>query len=72
MNGVDPGAIAMNAITYFGGAAGGEIVLAAIIVFGLLAALHWVQPHYWTNSIKFGAGAWVAAFILRQILGWVV
>jgi hypothetical protein len=70
MNGLDPGQIAQNIVTYFGGANGGLIVLAALLVVGLLTAAHLVGPHLFRLTLSFGVGAWIAAFIVKTILTW--
>lgn len=69
MNG-DLGAIAQNIITYFGGAPGGFIVAAALLVVGLLAAAHFISGRLFIHTAAFGIFAWSAAFIVRQFLGW--
>lgn len=70
MNGGDLGQVAQNIITYFGGAPGGMIVGASLLVVGLLAAAHVVPGRLFIHSAVFGIFAWVAAFIVRQFIGW--
>lgn len=70
MTGTDLGAIAQNIITYFGGAAGGFIIGACLLVIGLLAAAHVVSGRLFVHSLAFGIFAWTAAFMVRQFIGW--
>jgi len=70
MNGTDLGTIAQNIITYFGGAAGGYIVGAALLVIGLLAMAHIVSGRLFIHSFAFGVLAWTAAFMVRTFIGW--
>ena len=70
MNGVDVGQIAQNFITYFGGAAGGYMLAAALIVIGLLAASHVVPARFFWISMALGIAAWTASFMVRSTIGW--
>jgi hypothetical protein len=66
----DWGTIAQNMITYFGGAAGGYIVLAATLVVALLAVAHLMSPRAPWMTFGIGACAWCAAFAIRSFIGW--
>ena len=70
MGGTDIGTIAQNIITYFGGAAGGYIVGASLLVIGLLAAAHVVSGRFFVHAFAFGIFAWTAAFMVRTFIGW--
>jgi hypothetical protein len=70
MQGTDLGTIAQAFITYFGGAAGGYMLGAAMLVVGLLAAAHVVPARMFWISTSLGICAWTAAFMVRQLIGW--
>lgn len=70
MNGIDPGTIAQNFITYFGGAAGGYILAAALIVVGLLAVTHMVPARFFWVSMALGIAAWTASYMVKTTIGW--
>jgi hypothetical protein len=70
MEGVDVGTIAQNFITYFGGASGGYILAAALVVIGLLAASHVVPARFFWISMALGIGAWTASYAVRNTIGW--
>lgn len=67
---MDLGQVAQNFITYFGGAPGGFIVGAALIVIGLLGVAHVVPARFFWLSTSLGIAAWTSAFIVRQLIGW--
>ena len=68
--GLDPGAIALNVIAYFGGAAGGALVLAAVLVTAIMSALGWCSQHRILHAFYSGAAGWAAAFAVRTWLVW--
>jgi len=70
MNGTDLGTVAQNMLTYFGGAAGGYILAAALTIIGLLAAAHVISPRAFTMSAALGVGAWTASYLVRSTIGW--
>lgn len=70
MQGSDLGQIAQNFITYFGGAAGGLILAAALLVVGILAAVHVLPARFFWHSFVLGVCAWTATFMIRQFIGW--
>jgi hypothetical protein len=70
MNGTDVGTVAQNFITYFGGAAGGYILAAALVVVGLLAAAHVVPSRLFWISMALGIAAWTASYAVRMTIGW--
>jgi len=70
MNGTDLGTIAQNMITYFGGAAGGYMVGAAMLVVGLLAMAHVISGRAFIHTFALGALAWTASFAVRTFLAW--
>lgn len=70
MNGLAPGAIAENIITYFGGAAGGFMILAAILITFLLASIGAIQQHRIMQTFYYGSGAWISAFLVKTIIAW--
>jgi hypothetical protein len=70
MNGTDVGTVAQNFITYFGGAAGGYILAAALVVVGLLAAAHVVPSRLFWISMALGIAAWTASYAVRTTIGW--
>jgi len=70
MNGIDPGAIATNAIAYFGGAAGAQIAGAAIIITWLLCAAHFLHARAGWIVSGCALAAWTGAWMLRSIFAW--
>ena len=66
----DPGAIGQKIITTLGGASGGYILGAALLVTGLLIAIHMMPPRAFGIVFAIGALAWCAAFIVRTYIGW--
>lgn len=70
MNGIDPGTIAQNFITYFGGAAGAQISGAAILVVFLLCATHIMHTKAGWITTALVIFAWTAAWSVRQLVGW--
>lgn len=70
MNGIDPGQVAQTIVTYFGGANGGLILAAALLVIGLLVAVGFVQRHFFIGALAFGVGAWFSAWVVKSMLGW--
>lgn len=70
MNGVDPGQIAQNVTTYLGGAAGGYILAAIMLIVCLLAAAHIVPRGAITVTFFAGVLAWCAAYLVRTTIGW--
>jgi hypothetical protein len=70
MQGTDLGTIAQNFITYFGGAAGGYMLAAALVVVGLLAASHVVPARLFWISMSLGIAAWTASYMVRTTIGW--
>lgn len=70
MNGIDPGTIAQNIVTYFGGPAGGYVLVAALLVVGILTACHLVSSRFFMHTLGFGVFAWCASFMIRTFLGW--
>jgi hypothetical protein len=70
MQGLDPGQVALNVIAYFGGAAGGALVLAAVLVSAIMAAIGWAHERRPLHAFYYGAGGWAAAFAVRTWLAW--
>lgn len=70
MNGTDPGAIALNIITYFGGAGGSAIAGAAVLLTFLLTAAHVMHPKAGWLTVVAVICAWIAAWSVRTIVGW--
>lgn len=70
MQGMDFGQIAMNAITYLGGPAGGAMLLFACLASAIMAALGWCGQHRILHTFYCSAGAWSTAFIFRTWLAW--
>jgi hypothetical protein len=70
MNGVDPGQIAQNFITYFGGASGGYIVAAALILVGILSLCHIVHARLFWITMSLGILAWTGSWAVRTLIGW--
>jgi hypothetical protein len=70
MQGLDPGTIALNFLTYFGGAGGAEIAGAAILMVFLLCAAHVMHPKAGWITTTLVMFAWTAAWSVRQLIGW--
>jgi len=70
MNGNDLATLAQNMITYFGGAAGGYLLGAALIVVGILAAFHIISGRAFVHTAALGSLAWFATFAVRTFLAW--
>ncbi len=70
MNGIDPGVIAQNIITFFGGAGGAYIAGAAILITFLLCAAHIMHPKAGWITTALVMFAWTATWTVRQIVGW--
>jgi hypothetical protein len=70
MNGIDPGAIARNLITYLGGAGGAELAAAALITVWLLVAIRAFHAHAgWITTVVVMT-AWCSSWIMRTVIGW--
>ena len=70
MMGIDPGTIAQNFITYFGGASGGLIAGAAALITYLLCAAHVLHPRAGWTTVTLIVGAWISAWLIRGMIGW--
>lgn len=70
MGGLDPGAVALNFITYFGGGAGASISAAAILLVFLLCACHAMDRRAGWLTTTLVIGAWTASWVVRQLVGW--
>lgn len=70
MNGTDIGTIAANILTYFGGAAGGYIAAASLMVVWILCGMHVLSPRHGVTTIVVLCLAWGAAYMIRTTLGW--
>jgi hypothetical protein len=70
MNGIDPGVIAQNVITYFGGAAGGYLGAAAVLLVIVLAFCHVVHARMAWITFALVVFAWTSAWAVRTLIGW--
>jgi hypothetical protein len=66
----DPGTIGQQIITTLGGASGGYILAAALLVTGLLIAIHMMPPRAFGIVFVIGALTWGAAYFVRTYIGW--
>jgi hypothetical protein len=70
LNGTNLQTVAQAFITYFGGAAGGYILAAALTVVGILALTHVVHARLFWVSFALGILAWTASYLVSGVIGW--
>lgn len=70
MGGTDPGTIAQNIITYMGGAAGGYMAGAALIITAMLWGLGILSGRHVIETVAAISIAWTGAYIVRTTIGW--
>jgi hypothetical protein len=68
--GIDIGTIASNLLTYLGGAAGGYMAAAIILIVFLLAGTHVLSGRHAVETSILVAFAWSAVYIVNTIIGW--
>ncbi len=65
MQNLDPGAIGQSIINYLGGTGGGYILISALMVVGLLSALHVMHRSAFGLTFILGACSWFAAWLVK-------
>lgn len=68
--GSDLGTIAQNVLTYFGGAAGGYMAAAAMLIVALLWGIGILSGRHAVETVVAVGLAWSASYIVRTTIGW--
>lgn len=68
--GSDLGTIAQNVLTYFGGAAGGYMAAAVMMIVALLWGVGILSGRHAVETVVAVGLAWSASYIVRTTIGW--